>query len=223
MLVQLSSLFLTVRLYAGAVTHLRILLLGSDPLVRAGLAQMLAANEQFAVADQQDGQGDWQTQVDLHRCDIVVCDVGWEGAMALPDLDDLSVPVLVLTPDGDSADSAWQADAQGVVGRAVSAEKLEQAIRALYAGLSIFDPDQLPTRLERNSHLIGGLADPLTERETEVLTLLARGLTNRAIAFELEISDHTVKFHVNALLAKLQAQSRTEAAVRATRLGLISI
>lgn len=191
--------------------------------MRAALAQMIAVNEQFVIADQQDGQSEWQAQVSLHSSDIVVCDVGWEGSLYLPDLDDLSVPLLVLAPDGDSADSAWQSGAQGVLGRDVSAEKLEQALLTLNAGLTVFDPTLLPTRLERNSEPIGGLTEPLTDRETEVLTQLARGLTNRAIAFELEISDHTVKFHVNALLAKLRAQSRTEAAVRATKLGLISI
>lgn len=191
--------------------------------MRAALAQMLAASEQFVVVDQQDGMLDWEAQVSRFQAEVVVADMGWEGALALPELDELGVPVLVLAPDGASADSAWQSGAQGVVGRDVSAETLEQAVLTLNAGLNVFDPHLLPTRLERNSEPIGGLTEPLTDRETEVLTLLARGLTNRAIAFELEISDHTVKFHVNALLAKLRAQSRTEAAVRATKLGLISI
>jgi DNA-binding NarL/FixJ family response regulator len=65
--------------------------------------------------------------------------------------------------------------------------------------------------------------EELTPRETEVLQLLADGLTNKAIAQRLGISDHTVKFHVNAVLGKLGAQSRTEAVVRATRLGLLHL
>ena len=79
------------------------------------------------------------------------------------------------------------------------------------------------------SDLLGGAsrgdhppeADRLTARENEVLQLLARGLTNRAIAQALGISQHTVKFHVNAIMSKLHAQSRTEAVVRASQLGLI--
>jgi DNA-binding NarL/FixJ family response regulator len=63
--------------------------------------------------------------------------------------------------------------------------------------------------------------EPLTPREMEVLQRLAEGLTNKAIAQELGISEHTIKFHVNAIMGKLHAQSRTEAVVRATRLGLI--
>ncbi len=63
----------------------------------------------------------------------------------------------------------------------------------------------------------------LTPRELEVLALLAEGLPNKSIARRLDISEHTVKFHVNAVLAKLDVQSRTEAAVRAARMGLITL
>ena len=64
-------------------------------------------------------------------------------------------------------------------------------------------------------------AEPLTARELQVLRLLAEGLANKAIAQRLAISEHTVKFHVNAIMGKLGADSRTEAVVRASRLGLI--
>ena len=65
------------------------------------------------------------------------------------------------------------------------------------------------------------LVEPLTPREMEVLQLLAQGLANKAIAERLGISDHTAKFHVNAILGKLDAESRTEAIVQAVRLGLV--
>jgi NarL family two-component system response regulator YdfI len=65
------------------------------------------------------------------------------------------------------------------------------------------------------------LKEDLTPREMEVLERLAEGLSNRAIAQELSISEHTVKFHVTSIMGKLDAQSRTDAVVRATRLGLI--
>ena len=65
--------------------------------------------------------------------------------------------------------------------------------------------------------------EDLTPREREVLRLLAEGLPNKAIARQLGISEHTVKFHVNAILGKLAVASRTEAVVRATRLGLIPL
>jgi DNA-binding CsgD family transcriptional regulator len=65
------------------------------------------------------------------------------------------------------------------------------------------------------------LAEPLTAREHEVVQLLAQGLSNKAVGERLGISEHTAKFHVNAILTKLDAQTRTDAVVRAARLGLI--
>jgi two-component system nitrate/nitrite response regulator NarL len=79
------------------------------------------------------------------------------------------------------------------------------------AGAVLAVPEPLP----------GLPVEDLTPRELEVLQLLAEGLPNKAIGLRLSISEHTVKFHVNAILGKLGAQSRTDAVVRATRLGLI--
>jgi len=75
----------------------------------------------------------------------------------------------------------------------------------------------IPSRIDN----IQKVLEELTAREMEVLQLLAEGLPNKSIAQRLDISEHTVKFHVNAILRKLEAQSRTEAVVQATRLGLI--
>ena len=107
--------------------------------------------------------------------------------------------------------------------RQSSPDVIIAALDAMAAGLSVIDP-QLSALLGA----AGGAVDemmpsPLTAREQEVLRHLARGLTNRAIALELGITQHTVKFHVNAIMSKLEAQSRTEAVVRATQLGLIAL
>jgi two-component system, NarL family, nitrate/nitrite response regulator NarL len=67
------------------------------------------------------------------------------------------------------------------------------------------------------------LLDPLTPRELEVLRLLSEGLSNKLIAARLGVSEHTAKFHLNAILGKLGAQSRTEAIVQAARLGLVAL
>jgi DNA-binding NarL/FixJ family response regulator len=105
----------------------------------------------------------------------------------------------------------------------VDGTTLVAAIRAVAAGLTVIDPSLDwqdasidPRRLE--GHLESG---PLSPREQEVLQLVAAGLPNKAIARELGISDHTVKFHVSSLLSKLDAGSRTEAVTIATRRGLL--
>ena len=95
------------------------------------------------------------------------------------------------------------------------------AVTALDEGLTVLGPgliDLFEGALPSESR---PPVNPLTARENEVLQLLALGLTNRAIAHELGISQHTAKFHVNAIMSKLDAQSRTEAVVRATQLGMI--
>jgi DNA-binding NarL/FixJ family response regulator len=95
------------------------------------------------------------------------------------------------------------------------------AASAVGQGLAVVDPsftEQIPWPPVRPD---GVPLEELTAREMEVLQLLAEGLPNKSIAQRLDISEHTVKFHVNAILRKLEAQSRTEAVVQATRLGLI--
>ena len=85
----------------------------------------------------------------------------------------------------------------------------------------VFFPSLAATLFHANTAENEAPAEPLTGREMEVLQLLAEGLPNKIIANKLSITDHTVKFHVNAIMGKLGVQSRTEAVVRATKLGLI--
>jgi DNA-binding NarL/FixJ family response regulator len=88
------------------------------------------------------------------------------------------------------------------------------------AGLTVAEPGWLQPAAEKTPE---ALLEPLTAREQEVLPLLAEGLSNKAIAAQLQISEHTAKFHVNAVLTKLGAQNRVEAVVRAARIGLLSL
>lgn len=103
-----------------------------------------------------------------------------------------------------------------------TAEELQAAIRAAAQGLVVL-PQTVATQLIQPRAAAGGeeLLDPLTGREAEVLTLLGRGLSNKLIARELAISEHTVKFHVSSLFSKLGASSRTDAVSRGARHGLI--
>jgi len=87
--------------------------------------------------------------------------------------------------------------------------------------LAVFEPTLATTMFHASTTGMEAPAEALTGREMEVLQLLAEGLPNKIIANKLSITDHTVKFHVNAIMSKLGVQSRTEAVVRATKLGLI--
>ncbi len=118
-------------------------------------------------------------------------------------------PTLALVRDEESALDVLRAGALGVLLRSVDGERLLSALRAMSAGLGVFEPTLLRTLLSvRAAPQDDGLV--LTPREAEVLTLLAEGLSNKLIADRLKISDHTAKFHVNSILNKLGAETRTE-------------
>ena len=106
--------------------------------------------------------------------------------------------------------------------REAGAEELAAAVRAVSQGLAVFSPALLAGRSPSEATQAPS-PDVLTEREREVLPLLADGLPNKAIALRLGISEHTVKFHVGAILSKLGASSRTEAVVLAARRGLLPL
>ena len=110
----------------------------------------------------------------------------------------------------------------GVVSPDTSPEELSAAIVAVAQGLVVL-PRTLTGRLLRGHEAVEEPTEPLTTREREVLGLLGQGLSNKMIARDLRISEHTVKFHVSSIYAKLGAASRTEAVGLGARLGLISL
>ncbi len=101
-------------------------------------------------------------------------------------------------------------------------EELEAAVVAAAQGLVVL-PKPLTERLLQEPAAVEELSEPLTMREREVLGLLGRGLSNKLIAHELHISEHTVKFHVSSLYAKLGVSNRAEAVSQGARHGLISL
>ncbi len=100
---------------------------------------------------------------------------------------------------------------------------IDAALKAVVAGLTVMAPELSPQRAKSEYRAPLPVVEQLTPREMEVLQLLAQGLPNKRIADRLNVSDHTVKFHVNAILGKLGVQSRTEAVILATRLGLVML
>jgi two-component system nitrate/nitrite response regulator NarL len=107
--------------------------------------------------------------------------------------------------------------------RDVAPAPLLAALRAVARGLTVFEPALAALRATPRGATAPSAPEGLTPREREVLGLLAEGLSNKAIADRLDISEHTAKFHVNAVLTKLGVQRRTEAVVRAARLGLVTL
>jgi DNA-binding NarL/FixJ family response regulator len=156
---------------------------------------------------------------------VVAWDVGVDAAAGLErfrEAHDGALPAVLLLPNTGAAAEAWSAGARGVVARDTDGPRLAAALRACALGLVTFD-ERMAEALLGPAGRLAPPGDMLSPRELDVLQLLAQGLPNKSIADRLHISDHTAKFHVNAILAKLGAQTRTEAVVRAARLGLVAL
>ncbi len=165
--------------------------------------------------------------------DVVLMDVrmpGLGGIEACQKVKDTvpSARILMLTMSDDESDlfEAIKAGASGYLLKDLPGEEVADAISRVHDGQAIIPPSMAGTLLEEFSRLSVEAAPPggaqLTDREVEVLRLVARGLANREIAQSLTISENTVKNHVRNILEKLHLHSRVEAAVYAHRLRLLS-
>ena len=185
----------------------RVGVVSRDPLARAGLSGLL------------DGRADVEL-VDDDGAEVLLWDAGAQLAgddVRLRELADLGAPVVAVVTGRADADAALGAGARGVLLRDRLGPGLAAALLDCRHGLTVLDAALAP---QPRSEPDAG-QDPLTRREEEVLQLMAEGRSNKEIAQALGISDHTAKFHVNAVLAKLDAGTRTEAVVTAVRRGLV--
>jgi two-component system, NarL family, nitrate/nitrite response regulator NarL len=193
-----------------------------DPLVRASLVDVLRSSGRFLRVSPRAGE---EREAPASEIACLVWDAGLDPTAALDGLRCRSgdaPPVLLLIAEPESAVTALLAGARGAVLRDAPSTALAAAAEAVALGLSVTEPTalaSLPATGAGGEPLLG----PLTEREREVLALLAEGLSNRAIASRLAISEHTAKFHVTQVMGKLGAQKRVEAVVRAARLGVLSL
>lgn len=201
----------------------RVFVVASTPVTRAGLRSMLAAVEGTDVQV----VGELASPTDpsaLSEADVVLLadeELLEEAAVA-----EDGTQALVLISEDDHALSRLRAlplRGWGLVLPDAPPEELAAAVSAAAQGLIVL-PKPLTARLLQGSAAsVEELSDPLTAREREVLELLGRGLSNRLIARELHISEHTVKFHISSLYAKLEVSNRAEAVSQGARHGLISL
>jgi two-component system, NarL family, response regulator YdfI len=199
----------------------QVWVVANSAIVRAGLAALLSSDPAIEVVGQ---------SVNLSRQlqptpDVVLME--WESAdedlAPLSELDlDLSVVVLLL--------NNWQqlngagllrAGIRGLLPSQATGEEIGAALAAAASGLIVVHPDLLEGLVPLVSTQATELSTPLTTREIEVLGMLAEGVGNKTIARRLDISEHTVKFHIGSIFSKLNASSRTEAVILGARQGLI--
>jgi two-component system, NarL family, nitrate/nitrite response regulator NarL len=181
---------------AAGPTALRVVLHAGDPVRRRGLAAMLESAGHLVVTESPD---------------VVLHDLSHDADPPA----EAEAPVVVLTDQPMRGGPL-----AGVLPRAVTAAQLDPALRAVATGLLV----RASARIQQKGfRAIGDETSPplLTPRETEILSLIGQGMSNKAVARELGISLHTVKFHLEALFAKLDATSRAEAVAKGLRGGAI--
>jgi two-component system, NarL family, response regulator LiaR len=207
---------------------IRVLLVDDHAVVREGLRAFLELQEGIEVAGEAGDGREGVAAAERLRPDVVLMDLVMprlDGVGAMRELrrrlPEVRVIVLTSFADDEQLLPAVQAGAAGYLLKNAQPQELARAIRAAHAGEALLDPQIAARLLESIARSAGDApADPLTRRESEVLQLIARGLSNKRIARELGIAEKTVKTHVGHLLAKLGVSDRTQAALHAVRAGL---
>jgi len=209
-----------------AANPIHLMLVIDDPDARADLAARLAAYPECVVAGELASDGDLAAAAAAADTDVIIWDLGDDPETALARLSDaqpMRLPIVAMVQDDRDGVRALVLGAAGLLPRAADAERLILAARAVLGGLLALDPAVAGATGAPRDPDAGTPVEALTRREREVLQLMAEGMANKPIAERLGITEHTAKFHVHTILGKLGTQSRTEAVVRAARLGLIAI
>jgi two-component system, NarL family, response regulator YdfI len=208
-----------------------IAIFSTDPVLCCSLEQLLSTDPTVTIVGVADDPAAVLGLIERNRVDAILADA--------PPRDRLSdwrirhgrtaFVVLVDGTDPEDGIEALHAGAGAILPRSAARDEIVAAIKAVANGLAVL-PRELVATLLGGDSLADELPDGrdaagarLTPRELEVLAAMADGASNKAIARRLEISFHTAKFHVSAILAKLDADSRTEAVTRAAQLGLVML
>jgi DNA-binding NarL/FixJ family response regulator len=216
---------------------IRILLVDDQPLLRTGFRMILSAEPEFSVVGEAGDGATGVAEARRLRPDVVLMDIrmpGMDGiqatrALAGPGVED-PAKVLILTTFGldEYVVEALRAGASGFLLKDSPPEELVEAIKIIAAGDALLAPsitrrllDRVASRLPPANETAIPALEELTEREMEVLKLVARGLSNAEIAAKLVVSETTVKTHVSRILDKLDLRDRVQAVILAYETGLV--
>ncbi|MBN1317565.1 MAG: response regulator transcription factor [Anaerolineales bacterium] len=213
--------------------RLRILLVDDHDLFRKGIARLIDSQPDFRiVGEARDGREALEMARKLSP-DVVLMDIEmplWNGAEATrrikAEMPDIDVVMLTVSDDDINLFSSIRAGASGYLLKSVKPEELFKRLRGVSLGEAAISPLLAAKILQEFARLDQTPTSPrsvegLSPRETEVLTLVAKGMTNREIGEHLHIAENTVKNHLRNILEKLQLNNRAQAAAYAVRHGLV--
>jgi DNA-binding NarL/FixJ family response regulator len=210
---------------------IRVFIADDQALVRQGLRALLELEPELAVAGEAADGEETIARIAEAAADVLLLDVRMprkSGIDVLRELGPSLPPTLVLTTfeDAEAALEAIRHGARGFLLKDVSFQQLVSAIRSVAGGSSVFQPaitQRLMTQAARlqNDFLSAELPERLTEREVEVVRLMAGGYSNREIAHALGTAEGTIKNHVSSILAKFGVRDRTRAVLKALEAGLL--
>ena len=207
---------------------LKFVIADDHPLFRGALKQALSGlDEQAQVLEAGDFDATRAIVAANDDLDLILLDLSMPGVSGLSGLVTLrglqaGVPVVVVSArdDRETVRRALSLGASGFISKSSNLEQLRNAIRVVLDG-GVWAPDELELGVERDqeiSELIERL-QTLTPQQTRVLTMIAEGLLNKQIAYELSVSEATIKAHVSAILLKLGVDSRTQAVIQLAKIG----
>lgn len=199
---------------SSAADVLRIVI-AADPAARETLGSIAGSFDDLLVLDEIDADEGLISRLGVLTPDVLLCEIGRDAA-PLAQIARLATPSVLLVGSAAQRSGAIASGARGVIDRHATPRRIHAALHAVAEGLRVVDGERLDPRAEEEP-----LDESLTARELDVLQLLTAGMTNKEIAHQLGITEHTVKFHVNAILGKLHAETRTEAVVSAARRGIV--
>ncbi|GMS53966.1 response regulator transcription factor [Enterococcus raffinosus] len=208
---------------------IRVLLVDDHEMVRLGVSSYLSIQSDVeVVGEAENGEKGYEKAMDL-RPDVILMDLVMEvmdgiesTKKILKDWPEAKILIVTSFIDDEKVYPAIEAGASGYLLKTSTAHEIANAIRKTYNGERVLEPEVTTKMMEqlsnRNRHV---LHEELTNREQEILLLIAQGMSNQEIADELFITLKTVKTHVSNILAKLEVEDRTQAAIYAFKHGLI--
>lgn len=209
---------------------IRVLVAANSTIVRAGLEALVGSHPELELAAGSCELTMLAERIERVSPDVTLIEMETDNEESLPFLFGLGAENSAIVILADHSSDSWimealRAGVRAILPRQASSGEILSAVAAAAHGLATLPCKELSRLLAARppTQLAGSGDRALTEREIEVLTMLAEGLGNKTIAARLGISEHTIKFHIGSIFAKLNASSRTEAVTIGVRRGLIVI